>query len=259
MTDYKIAFFDIDGTLADNDLPHHLSLFERIPNSAKQALLQLKENGIEPVIATGRNKNMVEPVIKQLQLDSLISSNGQLVTYKGTDIYEKTLSAKHISNISNRLTEREIPFLVETKSDIYGFEGDDFPSQTATSILRLQQGQALPKGILQFSCIIPVGEPFELHLPDIVAVRVAPNVVNIHATDTSKATGIHEMLQIMNIAPNQAICFGDEANDFEMFEAVGTAVAMGNAVDLLKEKADYVTDIVGNDGIFKACQHFGLI
>lgn len=44
MKNYRVAFFDIDGTLADNNLPHGLSFEKRIPDSAKLALRRLKEN-----------------------------------------------------------------------------------------------------------------------------------------------------------------------------------------------------------------------
>ena len=33
---------------------------------------------------------------------------------------------------------------------------------------------------------------------------------------------------------------------------------MGNAWDTVKERADYVTTSVDDDGIWKACEHFGL-
>ena len=40
---------------------------------------------------------------------------------------------------------------------------------------------------------------------------------------------------------------------------MGTSVAMGNAWDLVKERADYVTTDVDSDGIWNACKHFGII
>lgn len=257
MTAYKIAFFDIDGTLADNTLPHDLPFLDRIPISAQKALTLLKENGIEPVIATGRAKSMVTGLIADLGLNSLVSSNGQVVTYQGRDVYEHPLSRQQVEQIAQALNHRQLPFLVETKTGVYGFEGHDFDG-AIPDIITLKATEALPDQIFQFTCHVPVGQPLDLALPGIVAVRVAPHVVNIHATDTSKATGIHNMLRIMNLDPSEAICFGDEVNDIEMFEVVGCAVAMGNAVEPLKARADYITDTVTNDGIFKACQHFDL-
>ncbi len=57
----------------------------------------------------------------------------------------------------------------------------------------------------------------------------------------------------------QIMAFGDGVNDAEMLRFDGIGVAMGNAVEVTKEAADYITDSVDNDGILKALQHFGLI
>ena len=45
-------------------------------------------------------------------------------------------------------------------------------------------------------------------------------------------------------------------NDFEVLQAAGTGIAMGNAVSELKEIADYVTAHIEEDGIFKTCRYF---
>ena len=44
-----------------------------------------------------------------------------------------------------------------------------------------------------------------------------------------------------------------------MMDAVGCAVAMGNAVDEVKQKADYVTADLFDDGIERGLRHLGLI
>ena len=52
--------------------------------------------------------------------------------------------------------------------------------------------------------------------------------------------------------------FGDSENDLSMFVDGWTKVAMGNAIDELKARADYVTNDVENDGIYNACKALGL-
>ena len=44
-----------------------------------------------------------------------------------------------------------------------------------------------------------------------------------------------------------------------MFHSDWFSIAMGNGCQALKDKADYVTDTNVNDGIKKACEHFGWI
>ena len=50
----------------------------------------------------------------------------------------------------------------------------------------------------------------------------------------------------------------DSMNDIEVVQEAGIGVAMGNAVDALKKVADYVTAPIGEDGIYKACEHLRL-
>ena len=55
------------------------------------------------------------------------------------------------------------------------------------------------------------------------------------------------------------IAFGDSMNDYEIVREAGIGIAMGNSVDELKAVADYVTDDIDRDGVWKACRHFGWI
>ncbi len=46
-------------------------------------------------------------------------------------------------------------------------------------------------------------------------------------------------------------------NDRVMLEGVAHGIAMGNAVPAIRDCADYVTDPIGEDGIWNALRHFG--
>ena len=67
------------------------------------------------------------------------------------------------------------------------------------------------------------------------------------------------MLEHFNLKPENAVAFGDGLNDLEMLKAVGFGVAMGNAHPQLKAVADYVTDDIDDDGLYKGLQALGLI
>ena len=58
---------------------------------------------------------------------------------------------------------------------------------------------------------------------------------------------------------SDVVVFGDEKNDLSMFIDEWTSIAMGNAIDELKEKATYITTDASDDGIYNACKHFGWI
>jgi hydroxymethylpyrimidine pyrophosphatase-like HAD family hydrolase len=59
--------------------------------------------------------------------------------------------------------------------------------------------------------------------------------------------------------PKHTIAFGDGGNDTSMILQAGIGIAMGNAIEELKQQADYVTTSVDEDGIFNALQHFNVV
>ena len=63
----------------------------------------------------------------------------------------------------------------------------------------------------------------------------------------------------LNFRNCSAIAFGDGGNDSSMILQAGIGVAMGNAIDALKQQADYVTTSVDDDGILNALRHFNVI
>ena len=76
---------------------------------------------------------------------------------------------------------------------------------------------------------------------------------------TDKSAGIFRMMEMMNAPAEDVVVFGDSLNDMSMFRKEWLSVAMGNAHEQLKEKADYVTASAAEDGIMLACRHFGWI
>ena len=55
------------------------------------------------------------------------------------------------------------------------------------------------------------------------------------------------------------MAFGDGGNDSSMIKKAGIGIAMGNALDSLKQEADYTTTSVDDDGVLNALRHFNLI
>ncbi|MGX8680367.1 MAG: HAD family hydrolase, partial [bacterium] len=77
--------------------------------------------------------------------------------------------------------------------------------------------------------------------------------------ETSKGRGIKEICKALDFPIEDTIAFGDGRNDVEMLQTAHIGIAMGNAMKEALEAADYITDRIENQGITKACRHFGLI
>ena len=62
----------------------------------------------------------------------------------------------------------------------------------------------------------------------------------------------------LNIAPEQVATIGDMPNDVMMFEKSGFSIAMGNASDAVKARANAVTDSNEENGFANAVRRFVL-
>ncbi len=71
-----------------------------------------------------------------------------------------------------------------------------------------------------------------------------------------KAYGVSRLLQRIGYSRSQMVCCGDGFNDLPMIEYAGMGVAMANAPDELKEKADYVAPSCDEDGIVCVIEQF---
>ena len=74
----------------------------------------------------------------------------------------------------------------------------------------------------------------------------------------NKADGISRLLSATGISPDEVMAFGDGYNDIPMIEYAGFGVAMGNAQDAVKEKAQHVTLSNDEDGVAKAINKYVL-
>ncbi|AWE41775.1 MULTISPECIES: HAD family hydrolase [unclassified Actinobaculum] len=75
----------------------------------------------------------------------------------------------------------------------------------------------------------------------------------------TKATGLQEAAEHLGVNARDAIMFGDSPNDLAVFDAVDTAVAMGNSTESVKDAADMIVPGIDDDGLAYGFQQLGLI
>ena len=83
-----------------------------------------------------------------------------------------------------------------------------------------------------------------------------PNNIEIDGLGSSKSKALSELMKILSIDKSELMCCGDAANDIPMLQLAEIGVAMGNAWDIVKENADYITDTNVNGGVGKAILRF---
>lgn len=255
---YKIVFFDIDGTLINEHM--------EIPQDTIDAVKQLKANGIEPVIATGRSPFNFEPLLKKLDIHSFVSLNGTYVVYKGKPLYKQTLPKEHIKKLIE-YAERNQHSLVFVGSDDYFTNIKDHPFVLESlGSLHLKKAGFDPDfwqktDIYQIflNCKVEDEPLYKEMAGDLRMIRWHEKAMDVTVQGSSKAEGIKAMLDKLNLTTADAVAFGDGLNDKEMLDEVGLGIAMGNAHPDLLPLADYVTASVDEGGISQGLRYAGLI
>jgi Cof subfamily protein (haloacid dehalogenase superfamily) len=73
--------------------------------------------------------------------------------------------------------------------------------------------------------------------------------IDIVFRGASKGHALNALALFLNVPMDQVLAIGDGDNDLSMLQCAGTGVAMGNAVDDLKQAADFVTSSNDEDGV----------
>lgn len=257
---FKAAFFDIDGTLYSHRT-------NAIPASALDALNQLHKSGMRIFLATGRSKTVLEelPALQAIPYDGAITLNGAYCYDHQALIHHDPIPREDIRALLNYLEREPTPC---------GFiEGDrmyiNFHNQRVFDVHEAIHTPLLPLGDLRRGLTHPVyqilvylteNDPVsKLPMPHTQFARWFTGGIDGFSATAGKAAGIAKILAHYGISREEAIAFGDAENDLDMFDAVHTAVAMGNAAPRIQAAADYVTADIDEDGIYLALRHLGLI
>ncbi|MDR0300537.1 MAG: Cof-type HAD-IIB family hydrolase [Streptococcaceae bacterium] len=255
----KIIFFDIDDTLRAKDTAF-------MPESVAMAFEKLRQNGILTGIATGRNLYGVIPEVRALKPDFYVTANGAYVEDKNENII-------YDQHYNTDFVEKQIEWLKSVNSD-YVFYGNHAVAiskwtDLAQSALEPVYGE-IPEdpdfykknSVYQLVSISDHDDQIKLpekFADEVRMVRWHPNSSDILPRIGSKAIGVEKVLESLGLMAENLMNFGDELNDRELFDFSGLSVAMKVSHPEILEKADYVTDTVENDGIYKALIELGII
>ena len=256
----KAVFFDIDGTL----LSHKTN---SVPDSARRALQALREKGILTFIATGRHISMLQQMqpLEGLRFDGIVSLNGQYCRNEQGIIYHCPIDPADIAILLDFLKENPHPCILVEEDRMYiNFHNDLVEKVQAAIHTDMPAIGDMNRGYTQpiYQAILYMSEEDQRKLPPMSGIRLTSWTLggaDVIPANGGKAAGIAKVLEHYGIDKAETMAFGDGHNDVDMFSAVGTAVAMGNACSEAKKAAHHITDPVDEDGIYNALKHFGIL
>lgn len=268
----KVLFFDVDGTL--------VNFRGKMPESARAALRKVQENGHQIVLCSGRSRVQIYPWLLELGFDGIVAATGAYVEHGGEVVYRHFMSEEEI---------RIATALLDEADACYSAQAGD---RMITSVRHRDRQLARFRKLADDEMIDQIWQHIELadHLDQyediekliyyeskMTVPKIRERLSGIcEVTESSfetvqndsgeitciginKAFGMQKYIVHTGAAKADTIAFGDGPNDLDMVEYASVGVAMGNAVQALKDRADYITKGIDEDGIAYALQELGLI
>lgn len=259
--DKHLIFMDIDGTLVDRD--------QKISAKTRTVITELQEQGHQFYVATGRKYSSAFEMAQKLNAETkVVASNGSIYSVNNT-LHKKQLSREALAAIYKTVAQQNLPmfffgehtvFYTEALPD-YLHKGDQsrVSNNDEEDFLFIDSIDKLLAMSTRIVNGIIIADDRQDELSKVKAALVErdllslssshPNNIELIPKGVNKATAIQEIQKELAIPKEQIISFGDGMNDMEMLQASGVSVAMGNAVEELKEQAKYITDTNTEDGI----------
>ena len=261
---------DIDGTLYNSQ--------KMISERTKKALLDIQNRGTKLVLASGRPISNMEHIMHELEMDK---HHGLLVAYNGASVmdcetkeivYNKTMSALEAKSVLNHLKNFNLIPMISHEGVMYvndvfsgmiqynGKQINIIEYESRGGKYTLCEKRDLAEFVdFPLNKILIAGDPdylkenhskvSEPFVGNLSSMFTAAFYYEFTAQGVDKANALHEVLVPMGILPEETISFGDGQNDLSIIRFAGLGVAMGNAVDELKNAADEVTLSHDEDGI----------
>lgn len=256
--DFKIAFFDVDGTITNHK-------DGTISTKTKNAIYALKEKGIKVVAATGRPLSMCQE-IKDLGIETFITANGGYAKHDTEVIHKMTMDRQTVQDVFNfaKAENHGLSFYTEQ----FYMNGVKNPQilNALKETLFLQEYPTIDELIYRqevyLMCLYASDEmvkKYSSNFPHLTFLRWHPYVLNVLQEEVSKSVAIRKVLEHFDIDKSEAIAFGDGENDIDMLEFVGLGVGMGNGNERVQSAADFVTKKSSEEGIEFALKEVGLL
>src|SRR2546428_6673735 len=210
---YHALACDYDGTIAHDG---------QISESTIRALEQVRESGRKVILVTGRELDDLIVVCPRLDLfDRVVAENGALL-YRPATREEKLLAEAPPEEFARELMRR-------------GAE--------RVSVGRVIVATWHPHETTAVEVIRDLGLELQV-IFNKDAVMILPSGVN-------KATGLSVALDSLGLSPHNVVGVGDAENDHAFLSLCECAVAVANALSMLQERADWVTQRAHGGGVIE--------
>ncbi len=260
MSDKKIVFLDIDGTLVNSE--------KKITPATKYALMRIQKAGVKLAIASGRPSRGVIPFAAELELEKY---GGYIMPFNGCNIINcQTREVVYANTLSMDVVKRAYDAAKEYGTELITYKGDVIISETDDNPYLLIESRINKMDVEKVDNVYEaIEEPpvkclilgdgdylgkIESEIREKIGeganvFRSEPFFIEVVPQGLDKAAAIAELIGKTGIKQSETMAFGDGYNDISMVEYAGLGVAMSNGCERIREVADIIAPDNDSDGI----------
>lgn len=271
--DIRLVAIDMDGTFLDDTCS--------VPLRNMEAVKKAIEKGVMIVPTTGRSYwNTKQTVFNGVEgIPYYITANGSVIVdaQKETIVYSKTM-AEESATAAYQLAKKYSTY-IEVYAGIHAYMDDAgvenlYRSGVDTSYCNQLIGTNIRKDNLDSIIleeklpiskyhIVCINVEEKVKLKEEIAALENMNPISVFSKNIelvsgtwSKREGLEKLTAKLGINKEQVLVIGDSNNDYEMMEWADHAVAMGNAIERIKEAASYITSTNNEAGVAQALEKY---
>ena len=258
---------DVDGTLMRTD--------KTISRKTIDEIVKIQEKGICVAIASGRCTAGIMPTACKIRLDEF---GGYIVSYNGACISNaKTGEVIYNINLPDGIVPEIYEFSKREKTGIMTYHDNDIIAENdADQYIQIDaKGCDIDIHVVEDfgkevtypvnKCLL-TGDPDWMKDVEPKAAKAFEGRLSVYRSEDfyvemmplgiDKAYGLSKLLKKLGFSRNQMICCGDGFNDISMIEYAGLGVAMANAAEEVRARANYVAPHCDEDGLVDVIHRF---
>lgn len=262
----RLVVSDVDGTMLDET--------EQIPEKMKNLAELIRRKGILFTLASGREYTQVKQIVEILKLElPVILCNGTAARDETVFSWCESIRPEVLQAVIEKADDYNMTVILSMPEGEYAFRKTRFAECTMKQYGRFGNILEMPDNGWQGLCVQKVliidreESPHNLEkYKEVLQVlnRYCHQIswvdygrsIDIVPKGYTKAYGVIRLSKKLGIPMSEVMTLGDDYNDLEMIEKAGMGIAVNNAVDVLKEKADYVCRAKYLDGVIEAVEKF---
>ncbi|WP_318503575.1 Cof-type HAD-IIB family hydrolase [Bacillus sp. T3] len=234
----KLIALDMDGTLLNDD--------GKVSETNRKAIIDAQSNGVYVICSTGRSILTSRDHVVDLGLNSYhITVNGsEIWDQKGELLHRKGVPTDHIQWMYNLALKYQTKFWATATNKVWRRE----MPQDIENHSWLKFGFEIPEEEIRQTILLHLKEKAELF----EISNSSPVNIEVNAKGVNKSIAIEQVCDRLGLVMSEVMAVGDSINDLAMIQSAGIGVAMGNAQETVKNKADWVTFTNNEDGVAHA-------